>query len=131
MKKLLYILLLVIGTAFMAGFGPPVSGALSQSKGGLTVSLNITPQPPVAMEPVTLLLTLTDATGRAITGADIAYDLTMPEMAMPPNRPPASEEAEGQYRSRTVFTMSGKWHIKVTVNNNGRKDLFVFETSVN
>lgn len=131
MKKLLCTLLLVIGAALLSGFAAPVSGAFTQSKEGITASLRITPQPSFAMEPATLLLTLTDSADHIITGADINYDLTMPKMAMPPNRPPTNEEAGGQYRSHTIFTMSGEWHIQVTVNSDGKTAVFVFATTVN
>lgn len=131
MKKQFCAFLLAIAVTLIGGGALSASGALSQSKGGLTAVLDISPQPLFVMEPVSLLLTLSDDSGHPVTGAEITYDLTMPEMPMPLNRPAASEKAQGQYLSRAIFTMAGKWHINITVNINGKKSVFIFTTSVN
>lgn len=131
MKKQLCSFLLAVAVALMGGSALSASGATSQSKGGLTAVLDISPQPLYAMKPVSLLLTLSDESGRPVTGAEITYDLTMPEMPMPLNRPAATEKAKGQYLSRAIFTMAGKWHINITANINGRKSVFIFKTVVN
>jgi hypothetical protein len=128
MKKQLCAFLLAIAVTLMGGGAQSASGTPSQSRGGLTAVLDISPQPLFAMEPVSLLLTLSDESGHPITGAEITYDLTMPEMPMPLNRPTVTEKAAGQYLSHAIFTMAGKWHINITVNINGKKSVFIFKT---
>lgn len=51
--------------------------------------------------------------GRPVTGASVVFDLSMPAMAMPPNRFAALQVAgrPGVYRGTGVFTMAGRWQI--------------------
>jgi hypothetical protein len=82
------------------------------------------------MDPVTLSLTLTDPNGQAIEGAQVAYDLTMPGMAMPPNQPQASDKGNGLYETGTTFSMSGDWRAEATVAYNGKTTTFTFDFSI-
>ncbi len=82
------------------------------------------------MKPVTLSLTLTDSKGNAIEGADVAYDLTMPGMTMPPNHPQATDKGKGLYQVDTTFTMSGDWHAEAAVTYKGVTTPFTFDFSV-
>jgi hypothetical protein len=79
------------------------------------------------MEPVRLSLSLTDASGQAIESAQVAYDLTMPGMSMPPSRPQASNEGNGLYVAETTFTMSGDWRAEATVTYNAETTTFTFD----
>ena len=130
MKKTSYFIVVCMLTLFLAGCGKSTPKEFSQTNGGLTASLSIAPYPPVVMEPATLRLTLTDAAGQMIDGARIAYDLTMPGMAMPPNQPQASGQGDGRYHADAIFTMSGKWRVQATVTHNGKEAVFTFDFSV-
>ena len=73
-----------------------------------------------------LELTLRDAGDRPLTGAVVTLDLTMPAMAMPPNRPVVLEAGNGVYTAKAIFTMAGEWEIRAVVEHAGGRDAFVF-----
>lgn len=98
----------------------------TQTAGSLSATLNVVPYPPVPMEETTLELTLRDADGQPVTGADVRFDLTMPAMEMPPNRPEATEEEDGIYQAQALFTMAGEWQILAEVSSPGQSERFTF-----
>lgn len=131
MKRPLSIVLLIIAVASLAGCGQTATKEFSQTSDGLTATLQTGPNPPVAMEPVTFMLTINDATGQAVEGAQVTYDLTMPEMTMPPNQLQAAEEGSGLYRTEGTFTMPGDWQVQTTVLYRDEEFKFTFNLSVN
>ena len=82
------------------------------------------------MEPVTLSLSLTDLNGQAIESAQVAFDLTMPGMSMPPNQPQASDKGGGLYIAESTFTMSGDWRAQAAVILNGETTTFIFDFAI-
>ena len=102
----------------------------TQTQNGITAVFSISPDSPTAMEPVTLSLKLTDASGKAIEGAQVAYDFTMPGMTMPPNQPQATDKRGGVYQADTAFSMSGDWRAEATIAYNGKTVPFTFDFSV-
>jgi YtkA-like len=101
---------------------------LAQTVGAWTATLSIVPNPPKSMGDATLELSLRDAQGQPVSGAEVRFDLTMPGMGMPPNQPVASEVGDGLYRARTIFTMAGKWLITADVSLQGTSERFAFPT---
>jgi hypothetical protein len=131
MKKYLFSLFVLAILIFpLSGCGQATTNEFTQTRGGITAVLSMTPDVPAMMEPVLLSLKLTDAKGKSIEGAQVAYDLTMPGMTMPPNQPQASDKGNGLYEEQTTFTMSGDWRAEVTVTYNGETTLFTFDFSV-
>lgn len=102
----------------------------SQENNDLVAVLDMVPYPPVAMDPTSLGLSLTGSNGEAIEGAQVAYDLTMPGMTMPPNNPQAQEQGRGKYLAEVVFTMAGEWRAQAIVEAEGETTTFTFEFSV-
>lgn len=100
--------------------------AYMQTSGSLSASLQVLPFPPAPMEDTTLELTLRDSGQRPVSGATVAFDLTMPAMEMPTNRPAVTEAEPGVYRANAVFTMAGEWHIRVDVSYQGQDEEFLF-----
>jgi hypothetical protein len=98
----------------------------TQTSGSLTARLEVVPYPPVPMKDSSLELTLRDSEQRAVSGALVVFDLTMPAMEMPVNRPQATEEEGGLYRANAVFTMAGEWQIRVDVSYQGQDEVFLF-----
>jgi len=98
----------------------------TQTAGSLAATLAVDPQPPTPMQETTLRLALRDAAGRPVEGRKVCFDLTMPAMAMPPNRPVAREEGRGVYRAAALFTMAGEWEIRATVSSAGTDEVFAF-----
>jgi nitrogen fixation protein FixH len=89
-------------------------------------TLTFDPYPPAVMQETKLLLRLQDESGRPITGAKVTFDLTMPAMTMPPNKPGASDQGDGFYEAAAVYTMSGVWDIAANVSDGSGSQQFVF-----
>ena len=53
-----------------------------------------------------------------IEDAELALDLTMPFMPMPPNNPKVVWH-DNTYRGTAIFTMAGAWQVNVEVNHPG------------
>jgi hypothetical protein len=98
----------------------------TQTSGSLSATLRVLPYPPVPMEDTTLELALRDNEQQPVSGASVSFDLTMPAMEMPVNRPQASEVSPGVYRASAVFTMAGEWQIRAEVSYQGQNEEFVF-----
>lgn len=107
-----------------------VAQEFTQAHNGITAVFSMLPDSPAAMEPVTLSLKLADVSGKAIEGAQVAYNLTMPGMTMLPNQPQATSKEGGFYQADTAFTMSGNWRVEATVTYNGETSLFDFDFPV-
>ncbi len=90
----------------------------SQQTGNQRLNLTLTPYPPPVLEEIELQLTLTSTQGQPLTGLTPTFDLTMPDMPMPPNRPLATAlaAAPGTYQSRTILTMPGRWQVDIYLN---------------
>jgi hypothetical protein len=120
------IVLVLISMASSACGATATPYADTQISGSLSATLLVLPFPPVPMESTTLDLTLRDADQQPVSGASVSFDLTMPAMEMPVNRPQASEAEPGVYRANAVFTMAGEWRIQAEVSYKGRDEEFVF-----
>jgi hypothetical protein len=105
-------------------------GTLTQSSNDMTGALTFSPDPIDAMTPVTLSLQLTDSSGKAIDGAQVSYDLTMPAMKMPPNQPEATSQGNGLYTVETSFSMSGDWQAAVTIKQGNASTVLTFDFKV-
>jgi nitrogen fixation protein FixH len=106
--------------------GKPPS-EFTQTVNGITATLILTPYPPVPMETTTCMLTLKDAESQPVSATDVTFDLSMPAMAMPLNRPTVTETADGIYQAKTIFTMVGAWRIQVDVTHSGTRATFTFD----
>jgi hypothetical protein len=127
MKRLGYAILPILIPLLLNGCGPTASPAAdTQTSGSLSATLQVSPFPPAPMEDTTLELTLRDSNQRPATGALVVFDLTMPAMEMPVNRPQATEEESGVYRTDAIFTMAGEWLVRVEVTYQGQDEEFRF-----
>ncbi len=68
-----------------------------------------------AMTEIPFRIELKDNAGEMIKDAELALDLTMPFMPMPPNNPKALWQDDA-YRGTAIFTMAGAWQVNVEVN---------------
>ncbi len=87
----------------------------AQTIGDLTVTLRVSPYPPLPMRQAEFSISIADAQGRPVIGAQVSCDMTMPAMAMPPNRPQAVEQSPGLYTTPVMFTMAGDWEAHIEV----------------
>jgi hypothetical protein len=111
---LVFLLLLVLG---LAGCQRGSSGDIPEIK----VDVMVSPQPP-EIGPATIRLGLSDAEGRAISGAGVELEGNMSHAGMAPIFSEATEVAPGQYEAPLEFTMGGDWFILVKATlPDGRK----------
>jgi hypothetical protein len=71
-----------------------------------------------AMTEIPLAIELKDNSGEIIKDANLALDMTMPFMPMPPNNPKAVWQ-DNAYRGTAIFTMAGAWQVSVEVDRSG------------
>jgi len=71
------------------------------------------------MKPLHLSVALTDSGGRPAAGHHVVFDLSMPSMAMAPNRPEVTEAVVGTYEASTMLPMAGQWLLAVVVDPPG------------
>jgi hypothetical protein len=127
MKRIGCAILPILISLLLNGCGPTASPAGdTQTSGSLSATLQVLPFPPAPMEDTTLELMLRDSDQRPATGALVVFDLTMPAMDMPVNRPQATEEESGVYRANAIFTMAGEWLVRVEVSYQGQDEEFRF-----
>jgi len=69
-----------------------------------------------AMTEIPFTIELKSKAGEMIEDAELALDLTMPFMPMPPNNPKAVWK-DNAYRGTAIFTMAGAWQVNVEVNH--------------
>jgi hypothetical protein len=79
------------------------------------------------------MVTLTGATGSAITGAQLDAEPWMPSMGHgSPVKPSTTEIGAGEYRIEDLsYTMPGKWEVRVDVSAGGVTDRFGVGLDVN
>jgi len=103
------------------------SDTASQKVGNTNVTFTLAPYPPVGFRQSTFDIALTDDKGAAIKDAKVSFDLTMPAMWMPSNKPVAQAVGDGKYRATGMFTMRGFWRIEVIIERGGEKQSAFFD----
>ena len=111
------VLLALAGCGAATSPGDPA--VTNATAGGVTARLTMSPQPAPAMKPLRLSVALEDAAGRPLAGRSVTFDLSMPSMAMAPNRPTVSEPAAGVYVATTLLSMAGEWRLSVELDGSG------------
>lgn len=96
---------------------------------GVTIALTHT-NAPTMNATQELKVSLTDAQGARVDGADIYLDLTMPAMPMGTNRPIATPDGNGFYRVQTAFTMTGDWEVTIVATIDGQERRATFTVTV-
>lgn len=87
----------------------------------INVDLALTPSPPQVGRSE-IVLTLTDAAGQPISGAEVELEGNMSHAGMAPVLTEATEVAPGRYEAPLEFTMAGDWFILVRATlPDGRK----------
>jgi hypothetical protein len=77
-------------------------------------------RPLQSMTETPFTIELKNKAGKMIEDAELALNLTMPFMPMPPNNPKAVWK-DNAYRGTAIFTMAGAWQVNVEVNRPGAK----------
>jgi hypothetical protein len=100
---------------------------VTQQVGNLSVSIALSPYPPVGFQKSDFDVSLTDEQGQPITDAKISLDLTMPGMWMPPNKLEAQHNGNGRYHAAGMFTMRDLWQIEVIIQRGEEKQSAFFD----
>ena len=87
-------------------------GGTEESLPDVAVELTVSPDPPL-VGPATVVVTLHDADGQAIEGAEMQLEGTMTHAGMVPVFADADETSPGQYEAELEFTMGGDWVVIV------------------
>jgi YtkA-like len=93
----------------------PTPRVVGEGSGGVTARLALSPDPAPVMKPLQLSVTLADAGGQPIVDRAVSFDLSMPAMTMPPNRPPVTAAGDGVYEATTLLSMAGEWRLTVEI----------------
>jgi phosphopantothenate synthetase len=126
-RLIVFAMLLIAISPVLSGCGETLTPTpFTQTTDSLSAMLTVDPFPPTPMGETTLQLTLRDAGGQPVSGANVRFDLTMPGMEMPPNRPEATDEGNGVYRAQAIFTMAGEWEIQAEISRPGESQQFIF-----
>lgn len=103
----------------------PAVGAGRESLGGtrqaadLTITLFSAPNPPTRGTDV-LEAVVTDAQGKPVTDAQVAFDLDMTNMSHGKNVVEATPQGDGRYAGRAFFMMPGPWRVITFVARPGQ-----------
>jgi hypothetical protein len=129
LSPLIYCLALLI----LVGCGSPVvdpnATVQTQTVDGLNIGLEA-PKAPKLLDQAGFVVTLTDAGGQPVDGADVYLELSMPAMPMGTNKPVASAEGNGRYRAQGVFDMLGEWDVIVHATVDGKEHAATFKSMV-
>ncbi len=87
-------------------------GGAEENLPNVSVGLTVSPDPPL-VGPATVVVSLQDADGQAIGGAEMRLEGTMTHAGMVPVFADAAETSPGQYKAALEFTMGGDWVIIV------------------
>lgn len=128
MKIFLLLTSLIVGLAGCAAKAPSLQA--SKTSGGLTLSMLLSPDPPAPMKETQVRFKISDSTGHPVETADISVGLAMPGMTMPDNRPAVAATGGGNYETKAIFTMAGKWEIEVKVTHAEAVETFAFDLVV-
>jgi nitrogen fixation protein FixH len=115
--------------ALAACSSAPTTIRQEQTVDGITIVLETSAAPKLNASEE-LVVTLTDAQGQPIDGADVYLDLTMTTMPMGTNRPEANALGQGRYTVRTAYTMLGEWDITVVAEVMGVEHQALFKHTV-
>jgi nitrogen fixation protein FixH len=127
--RFICIALLAALLAACGGAGAPATTIRQQAVDGLTIALE-EPSGPVVLDQATFTVTLTDAGGKPVDGADVYLDMSMAAMKMGTNKPVASPAGNGVYRALGTFDMAGDWTITVHAAVGGKDHAATFDSKV-
>lgn len=122
------LLVLALSAIALSACGPaaPPVERLEQTVDGLTIGLEATTSPRLNASEQ-LVVTLADAQGQPIDGAEVYVDMVMTTMPMGINRPIAEPQGQGRYLVSTAYTMLGEWDVTVVATIDGTEHRAVFK----
>lgn len=126
MRSLLFIVLVVGMSIFLAACGGTATQTPSETAAPATITLNTNPNPPKAGD-VELLFTVVDDKGQPVSGADFDVIADHTDMSGMTMHGKATDQGNGNYAITTNFSMVGNWMLTVQV----RKEALDFKQDIN
>lgn len=112
---------LLVVTLLLAACGGSSPAATASPAHGLSITLETVPSP-ATMGDVEIRLTIQDAVGAPVTGANVIVSADHTDMSGMNMSGQANETRNGIYVIRSNFSMSGNWMLKVEVTRNGQTE---------
>jgi hypothetical protein len=111
----------VIGLLLIAGVSYAKDYEVSKKAGDYNVVIKIDRNPPVAGDN-NVEITVTDASGKAVTDATVVLNYSMPAM---PGMPAMNYKADAQpsgsvYKTKVNYSMAGPWNNELKVTRAGK-----------
>lgn len=103
--------------------------AAPQTIDGLTIGLEAPPKPN-STDAQTWIVSLNDAAGAPVDGADVYIDLVMTTMEMGQNKPLATPLGGGRYQMQGIYGMGGAWRVDVHAKVAGKERVAPFPIEV-
>jgi len=123
MRMLPFTLLVACTTAT-----PPVLGEISTEAGLYSLDVSTDPATPVTGE-VVLTVSVFDDVG-SVTGAEVRFIPTMPDMGHGVDPVEVTEVADGVYEGGWTFAMPGYWEVEVGIDADAGADVAVLSYDV-
>ncbi|OGO29115.1 MAG: hypothetical protein A2W33_03440 [Chloroflexi bacterium RBG_16_52_11] len=114
MRKMIFISMLVLFSTILTACGSAAAFADTTSSKPVNIQVETSPAP-AAMGDVELILTLTDAKGNPIEGAQVDVSADHTDMTGMTMGGPATEQGGGRYAINANFSMTGNWLLTVYV----------------
>jgi hypothetical protein len=112
----------------------PDAPAAATASGAHTINFRVEPDPPAGAKDNTAHVTVMDATGKAVTDAEVHMTITMPampEMKMPEMSSAADLKWNGtDYSGPIQISMAGGWNVVVEAKRGGEV-LATHKSSIN
>ena len=115
MKRLLALVAIALLAAGCTG-----KADKTQSGAPLSLSTAFSPDPP-KQGPQTITVTLTDASGTPVKGADVKISTTMPAMSMTGPTVTGSDNGDGTYTAHMKLNYATNWNFAVSAAANGNR----------
>lgn len=115
MKRLLALVAIVLLAAGCTG-----KADKAQSGAPLNLSTTFSPDPP-KQGSETITVTLTDANGAPVKGADVKISTTMPAMSMTGPTVTGSDNGDGTYTAHMMVNYATGWQFAVSAAANGTR----------
>jgi hypothetical protein len=119
----------VVGGLYMALLRVPAAPPRTQQIGSIRVTFATDPRIPWT-GPATIVLSMADGNGTAVTNADVSLTYGMQTDGIgramvgmgEPGRATARMESPGRYLAPVTFTMAGQWAVRVSIERGGRQE---------
>jgi hypothetical protein len=123
-------MILLLGIMILVGCRQSAQPTATPAPDAVQIDLAFDPDPPQAGE-AALIVTLMDADGNAVTGAEVSVRGDMNHAGMVPELGEPAEATETGYRVPFNWSMDGDWIITVTAKlPDGEEVSKIFEVSV-